>query len=328
MLATGGVFYRAQVQPTEIDPNGDCVGTGSGSNIGCDISLTFHYTGDVAFYLLSDCVADSATSCTGTYLYLGHQPFTTTETKTVHIDGIKLTEEIDKALLKGAVSDFTGCIDKHQLSSCAWAAAMAIPPDRILKLASLARDTLDAIRGAADVDRALEDAKVVDGLGDDQGVENVEGMAAKALVSIEGEDAARATLNQRLAELLRRFSLGVDPAKGHIFNVGEMQTALRVEAERGVQLARDASGDLEWYDSAGRGYDAVGNSPAQYLDVQAFTRSITNHLLKTERTGRAVSFVPVDVSTYTADQIGQIKQFISGLSAADQARVFLVGAGG
>ncbi|TDU05415.1 hypothetical protein EDD99_3927 [Streptomyces sp. 846.5] len=65
-----------------------------------------------------------------------------------------------------------------------------------------------------------------------------------------------------------------------------MQTALLVEAERGVQLSRDVSGDLEWYDQNGRGYDAVGNSPAQYLDVAKFTQSIASHLLKSDLRSR------------------------------------------
>ncbi|GAA1928406.1 hypothetical protein GCM10009753_72670 [Streptantibioticus ferralitis] len=119
--------------------------------------------------------------------------------------------------------------------------------------------------------------------------------------------------------------MGLDPAKGNKFNVGEMQTALRVETERGVQLTRDSSGDLEWYDQKGQGYDAVGNSPSQYLDVTKFMASIRAHILKTDNKGRLVSFIPVDVNTYTVQQINDIKAAIANLSAADQARIFLVG---
>ena len=50
-----------------------------------------------------------------------------------------------------------------------------------------------------------------------------------------------------------------------------------------------------------------------------------SHLLKSDVKGRPVSFIPVDVSTYTVDQISQIKAYISGLTSAEQARVFLVG---
>jgi hypothetical protein len=56
-----------------------------------------------------------------------------------------------------------------------------------------------------------------------------------------------------------------------------------------------------------------------------FTNAIAKHLLKSERTGRPVSFVPVDVSTYTAAQVADIKAFVSGLPSADQARIFFVG---
>ncbi|MGW2812676.1 hypothetical protein [Streptomyces sp. NPDC001415] len=153
----------------------------------------------------------------------------------------------------------------------------------------------------------------------------LEANAAAHLAAVEGMTVARGALEARLAEYIRRFSLGVDPAKGLIFNSGEMQSALRVESERGVTLTRDTSGDLEWYDQRGRGYDAVGNSPSQYLQVPQFMKSVRAHLLKTEKTGRFVSFVPVDVSTYTAEQIGAIKAAVKELPEADQARIFFVG---
>ncbi|MFJ9564681.1 hypothetical protein ACIRQQ_32170 [Streptomyces fuscichromogenes] len=138
----------------------------------------------------------------------------------------------------------------------------------------------------------------------------------------EGLKITRGTLEARLAEYVRRYSLGVDPAKGLKFNQGEMHSALRVESERGVQLTRDKTGDLEWYDQAGRGYDAVGNSPSECLQIPQFVNSIKAHLLKTEKSGRFASFIPVDVSTYTADQIKAIKAAVKGLPEADQARLF------
>ncbi|GHD73534.1 hypothetical protein GCM10010317_085420 [Streptomyces mirabilis] len=49
------------------------------------------------------------------------------------------------------------------------------------------------------------------------------------------------------------------------------------------------------------------------------------HLLKTEKSGRFVSFIPVDVTTYTADQIRAIKAAVKELPEADQARIFYVG---
>lgn len=329
VVSTNGMIYtQYTITSQSITPNGDCVGTETGPHAGCNISLTYHLKGVASYYLLSDCVVDSGDSCTGTYLYLSSAPFDVSYDKTEHIDGVAVSEAVLKGLLKGMVADFVHCAH-GSAKGCAWAAAMVIPPDRVLQLAKVGRALADAIRGGVDIDKAMEELKTAEGL-KGAGLEGLEANAISQLTKAEGEAAARGSLNEQLAEMFRRFSLGKDPAKGATdpFNVGEMQTALRVEGERGVQLTRDASGNLEWYDSAGRGYDAVGNSPAKYLDVGKFCKSIASHLLKTDARGRPVSFVPVDLSTYTAEQIAQIKNFVSGLTEAEQARIFFIGGKG
>ncbi len=65
--------------------------------------------------------------------------------------------------------------------------------------------------------------------------------------------------------------------------------------------------------------------PRSTCRFRSFVKSIKAHLLKTEKSGRFVSFIPVDVTTYTADQIRAIKAAVKELPEADQARIFYVG---
>ena len=226
------------------------------------------------------------------------------------------------------VKDFVDCYhqvtpgsDGGSVSGCAWAAAAFVPGDKIAEALEAFRVFDKALREGASVEEAIDHLRVADR----DVMEGLESAAVAKLAATEGLKITRGTLEARLVEYVRRYSLGVDPAKGLTFNQGEMHSALRVESERGVQLTRDKTGDLEWYDQAGRGYDAVGNSPSEYLQIPQFVNSIKAHLLKTEKSGRFVSFIPVDVSTYTADQIKAIKAAVKGLPEADQARIFYVG---
>jgi hypothetical protein len=297
---------------------------------GCDVTFTLYFILTIDFYVCDDPSAGSGTTSAGCppadMLFVSTQSSGDLTQQVVHhFSNWDITKAIDEAVLKslwsGITADAVNC-SHGSLSSCAWTAGMFFPPDRIIQLASLAKDFAEAIRTGVGLDKAIAD---LDAVKDVAGSQQIAAAAAAQLLKIEGDAVSRDSLNAKVAELLRRYSLGLDPAKAEILNKGEMQTALLVEAERGVQLSRDVSGDLEWYDQNGRGYDAVGNSPAQYLDVAKFTQSIASHLLKSDVKGRPVSFIPVDVSTYTVDQISQIKAYISGLTSAEQARVFLVG---
>jgi Ricin-type beta-trefoil lectin domain len=319
-----GIYTQYTITHEDVNPNGDCVGTETGPHAGCEISLTFHFTGTTTFYWLPPCTL-VGTTCTTNAIFLGDAPLDVQFTKPVHVDGLTITEAVLKGVLTGAVADFVHCAH-GSVSGCAWAAAMVFPPDWIGELADFARILFKAIDGAVSIETATMQVRMAQAMAG-VGLEGIETSVVRTLAATEGATVSKGDLASELVEMFRRLSLGKDPAKGATapFNVGEMQTALRVEGERGVSLTRDASGNLEWYDQSGRGYDAVGNSPAQYLDVDKFTRSIKSHLLKSDRNGSPVSFIPVDVSTYDAGQISQIKDFIGNLTASERARVFIVG---
>lgn len=114
----------------------------------------------------------------------------------------------------------------------------------------------------------------------------------------------------------REHDLGYDPAVGK-FRPSEYQTATRIADERGVDLTRAPKGSsADWVDANGHTYDAVGNFPAEHFDRQwdNFTRQIERHLDKAD-------FVPVDVSTFSPEQIARVREFIEPLGP----RVFIVG---
>jgi hypothetical protein len=325
VTSQNGIYTQYTITHEETEPNGDCVGTETGPHAGCEISLTFHLSGTASYYWLSSCVIDGPDSCTGDWVYLGDEPFDVSYTKTVHVDGLQITEAVLKSVLTGAVADFVHCAH-GSVSGCVWAAAMLIPPDRILELAELGRILAAAIKEGASFETAMMQVRMAQAMGG-VGLESIERGAIRQLSMIEGEQLARGSLLEQLDEYFRRFALGKDPAKDNKYSVGEMQTALRVEAGRGVQLTRDTSGDLEWYDQAGRGYDAVGNFDGKFFNLKSFTDSIVDHLRKSESGGRPVSYIPIDTTQFTADQIAQIKNFVNGLSPAEQARIFYVHAG-
>jgi hypothetical protein len=116
----------------------------------------------------------------------------------------------------------------------------------------------------------------------------------------------------------RIHDLGMDPATKR-FRLGEADTAVRIEQERGVILTRAPDGhSADWLDEAGKSYDAVGNFPPQFFDRQwpRFSEQIELHLQKAD-------YVPVDVSTFTTEQVARIEQFIAEKGLAP--RVFILG---
>jgi hypothetical protein len=111
-------------------------------------------------------------------------------------------------------------------------------------------------------------------------------------------------------------SLGEDPSQGGAFRQGEYDTAVRVQNETGVQLTRSADEAVDWVDSAGKTYDAVGNFPSRFFDQQwpNLQTKILEHMAKAD-------YVPVDVAQFTPEQVQLVKTFIERLGP----RVFLVG---
>ncbi|MFF4013853.1 ricin-type beta-trefoil lectin domain protein [Streptomyces sp. NPDC001843] len=294
--------------------------------------LTFNAT--VSFYMCTnpDVPATESGCPKADTVFLGTQTFKdlhkSIEYTFQEADYGDLIRIVGKAAYNVLVKDFVDCYHKltpgndgGTASGCAWAAAAFVPAGKIAEAIEAFRVFTKALRTGAGVEEAIDHLRVADRAT----MEALESAAVANLAAAEGEKITRGALEARLVEYIRRYSLGVDPAKGLKFNKGEMHSALRVESERGVQLTRDKTGDLEWYDQAGRGYDAVGNSPSEYLQIPQFVKSIKAHLLKTEKSGRFVSFVPVDVSTYTAEQIKAIKAAVKELPEADQARIFYVG---
>jgi hypothetical protein len=112
--------------------------------------------------------------------------------------------------------------------------------------------------------------------------------------------------------------LGMDPAQGK-FRQSEADTAVRIEEERGVRLTRAPDGHpADWLDEAGSSYDAVGNFPSQFFETQwtQFAFQIERHLSKAD-------FVPVDVSTFTPEQVARVERLIVEKDLAP--RVFILG---
>ncbi len=109
--------------------------------------------------------------------------------------------------------------------------------------------------------------------------------------------------------------LGMDPGTG-TYRQNEYDTALRVQQERGVVLQRSARPGVDWIDSAGNTYDAVGNFDPKFFDRQwpNLQNRILDHMSKAD-------FVPIDVSSFSAQQTTQVEEFIRPLGPS----VFLVG---
>jgi hypothetical protein len=78
--------------------------------------------------------------------------------------------------------------------------------------------------------------------------------------------------------------------------------------------------DYDWIDDLGRTYDAMGDgTKSKYFNLDDFTDSIDGHLLKGN------DFTVIDMTGYTADQLGAVRQYVDALSAAKQAMIRRVG---
>jgi RHS repeat-associated protein len=134
------------------------------------------------------------------------------------------------------------------------------------------------------------------------------------LVEQEGAAPTINDLRAKLAELMRRRMLGFDQAKNK-FVRSEMETALRVESQRGVSLTRSTGTAEDWFDQYGRSYDAIGNFPGEFFDREweNLKDQTVTHLAKAQ-------FVPVDVSQFTPAQTAMVRDFIAQFGS----RVFIV----
>jgi hypothetical protein len=86
-----------------------------------------------------------------------------------------------------------------------------------------------------------------------------------------------------------------------------------------VTLTRAPEGSsADWLDAAGNSYDAVGNFPPQFFDAQwpQLAYQIERHLAKAD-------FVPVDVSTFSAEQVARVELLIAERGLGP--RVFILG---
>jgi uncharacterized protein YukE len=115
----------------------------------------------------------------------------------------------------------------------------------------------------------------------------------------------------------RIHALGVDPAVGK-FRAAEAETAQRLESQLGIELRRSEDPKVDWVDSMGTTYDAVGNFDGRYFDREwpRFQHRIFDHVDKAD-------FVPVDVSRFSPEQKRLVADFIAtnGLGPG----VFMVG---
>ncbi|MFC3575522.1 Hint domain-containing protein [Streptomyces yaanensis] len=142
----------------DIDPLSDCVGSHSGSEIGCEIDLKFHVYGEMDFYLESCPLPGVDRSKCGKAIqrdYLTSSPLDVTfREDNVHVDGVALTASVLKAVAAGAVADIVGC-SKLKISSCLWLAGSIILPGLLVKAAEAALAIRTAIRGGSGIGAAI-----------------------------------------------------------------------------------------------------------------------------------------------------------------------------
>jgi hypothetical protein len=120
----------------EVSSDGDCTGTHTGSDAGCEITLHHHLTCNLLYLALTCPLAHvTATQCIGFYTvdYLGSVPFDRTYTNQVHIDGWSLTATVLQSFAEGMVSDFAGCA-QGKAGDCAWVALTLVAPPVIKAL--------------------------------------------------------------------------------------------------------------------------------------------------------------------------------------------------
>ncbi|MGW2481795.1 polymorphic toxin type 27 domain-containing protein [Streptomyces sp. NPDC001571] len=137
----GVVMRPSEDSKFDIDPKSDCVGTHSGSEIGCEIDLEFHIYGSMDYYLETCPLPGVSRAKCGSalkrdYLMSGPLDVRFLE-KQVHIDGLKLTVSILKAVAQAAVKDINDC--RHGvLSGCLWLAGSIVIPSALLKAVEVA----------------------------------------------------------------------------------------------------------------------------------------------------------------------------------------------
>jgi hypothetical protein len=117
-------------------------------------------------------------------------------------------------------------------------------------------------------------------------------------------------------EETRRRQLGIDPATQR-YRPLEERAALRLEYRVGP-LQRDPTGTCDWMDGQGRTYDAVGPVPAGRLNVPAFLRQITKHLLK-----QGLDKVVIDLTGFTAAERRAVFTHLRGLRPTERTRILL-----
>ncbi|KUO16635.1 polymorphic toxin type 27 domain-containing protein [Streptomyces dysideae] len=142
----------------DINPKSDCVGTGSGSDIGCEIDLEFHIYGEMDFYIESCPLPGVQRSKCGSAIqrdYLMSSPLDVTfRENNVHIDGLQLTASVLKAVATGAVADIVGCWNR-KISSCLWLAGSIILPGLLMKAAEAAFAVRLAMKDGARLTTAI-----------------------------------------------------------------------------------------------------------------------------------------------------------------------------
>ena len=100
----------------------------------------------------------------------------------------------------------------------------------------------------------------------------------------------------------------------------EIATGQRLAAGLGRDLMESSHVGEEFFDVAGRTYDAVGGPGAfKKFNLQQFTGSIEGHLRK------SIDYVVVDVTGATKAQIKTIGSYINNLSQEERAKIIQIG---
>lgn len=169
----------------DINPLGDCVGTHTGGEIGCEIDLEFHVYGEMDFYVESCPLPGVDRAKCGSALkrdYLMSSPLDVRfRENNVHVDGVELTASVLKAIATGAVADIVGCFGHGELNSCLWLAGSIIIPNLLMRAAAAAFAVRTAMVNGARLSTAIWGLR---GAGmSASGVASLEQAGVKALLS-------------------------------------------------------------------------------------------------------------------------------------------------
>ncbi|RSO11166.1 hypothetical protein DMH18_10075 [Streptomyces sp. WAC 06783] len=154
--ASGIVSFTEGLQDT-ITSDGDCEGSHTGSDVGCEIDVTHHITGKAHFILLTCTLPNTSdAACIGHFTgdYLGSAPIDFTKPGKIHVNGWKLTAEVLKSVATGMVQDYIDCAH-GEVSGCAWAAASLAAPAIIKAIGRSVKALRDAIRAGSGIEEAL-----------------------------------------------------------------------------------------------------------------------------------------------------------------------------